>query len=195
MAPGLACALALCAGTTARADTFLGVNWTAFGASPHPAIVFTINANLTVTTTIAPGVGPFDGIEDTYVGVINNSAITVNSFVINGPAGFVAFDLDGIDTFGAPGNALDPTGYGGPHAHFSTNGNAALTSATVFFVPGIAAGSHDFFSVELAPSALGGISGGGVNASTPVPTGLVMAGMGALSLFGYGWRRRKPQAA
>jgi hypothetical protein len=58
------------------------------------------------------------------------------------------FDGDGINTFGAPGNSMDQTGYGGPNAYF-TNVNAAQTSCRVNFVKPIpAAGGTAYFSLE-----------------------------------------------
>jgi hypothetical protein len=197
-------------GTTARADNFLGVNWPAIGLDAHPALVFVITDNGSGGFTVTPhngGQGPFDGADDVYIGVINNSSQTINNMVVTGPNRFVApatplfgFDGDGIGSPTIPNhvgtNAQDtsPGHYGGTGAFF-TNIAADLGSGTVNFIGGIAAGGHQIFSLETNPNALGSIGGGGVNATTPVPAGLVMAGMGALSLFGYGWRRRKPQAA
>jgi hypothetical protein len=209
---GLACALALCTSTTARADSFLGVTWAAVGFDTHPGLVFTITdgpgGSFVVTSTIS-GQGPYDGADDVYVGVINNSTRTVNSMVVSGQAGPIGvgifgFDGDGIasPTLGGPNGHLasNPQDtsfglYGGPGSFFS-NIAANLGSGTVNFIGGIApGGGHQVFSLEALPSVVGGIGGGGVNATTPVPAGLVMAGMGALSLLGYGWRRRQPRAA
>src|SRR6516225_5172814 len=45
-----------------------GTPWTPFGQSPEPSIIITIGKKNDVTMTNT-GFGPFDGIEDTYVGV------------------------------------------------------------------------------------------------------------------------------
>ncbi len=120
----------------------------AFGADTTCGIVITVtNTGATVTAT---GQGPFDGIEDTLVGVVNKSRIPVKSLVLHSTLNIFAFDGDGIDTFGAPGNAQDQTGYGGPNSFF-TNISADGTSGTVnFIVPLAANGGTTYFSLEEA---------------------------------------------
>jgi hypothetical protein len=191
---GLSFALLLSTSAPALADSFLGVNWPAFGLDQHPSVVFTINPDLSVTTTTDGTQGPYDGIEDSYIGVINNSAQAVNSFVVSAGTTIYGFDGDGIDTFGSAGNGSDNTGYGGPQGFF-TGINAGLTSGTVNFVGGIAAGAHTWFSLEEPPASLGNIGGGGVvGGAVPEPTPLLLAGMGILGLLGYKLGRRKQLA-
>jgi hypothetical protein len=61
-------------------------------------------------------------IEDTLVGVQNNSAVTVPSPSLNGP-GAIGFDGDGICSGQFPGTPTDcpfgPTGYEGPNTSFT----------------------------------------------------------------------------
>ncbi len=57
------------------------------------------------------------------------------------------FDGDGIDTYGAPSNPMDNTGYGGPKAYF-TNINAGQTSGRVNFITPIPPGGTAYFSLE-----------------------------------------------
>jgi hypothetical protein len=192
---GLSLALVLSTSAPALADNFLGVNWPTIGADTHPGIVFVIDAMGNVTATDGMQ-GPYDGVEDTYVGVINNSPNPVSSLTVSSTSSpalqLYGFDGDGIDTFGITGNATDNTGYGGPHG-FYTNINAALTSGTVNFIGGVAGnGGSDFFSLEELPNA-GNISGI-VGGAAPEPTPILLAGMGILGLVGYKWGRRKQVA-
>lgn len=120
----------------------------AFGADTTCGIVITItNTGATATPT---GQGPFDGIEDTLVGVVNNSNIPIKSLILHSSLNIFAFDGDGIDSFGAPGNAIDTTGYGGPNSFF-TNMSADGTFGTVnFIVPLAPNGGTTYFSLEEA---------------------------------------------
>lgn len=122
----------------------------AFGADTDCGVIITITATgATVTFT---GQGPYDSVEDTLVGVVNNSKLPIRSIIITSGQPIFAFDGDGITTFGAPGNAMDTTGYGGPNSFF-TNINASQTSGTVNFVTPIAPGGSTYFSLEEAITA------------------------------------------
>lgn len=89
-------------------------------------------AKVTIT-----GQGPFDGIEDTLVGVVNNSKLPVVRLGLKGKRPIFDFDGDGLVAFGIPGNAQDSTGYGGPNAFF-TDINGSRTAGTVNFIVPIA---------------------------------------------------------
>jgi len=99
-----------------------------------------------------PSQGPFDGIEDTLVGVQNNSNRRVFSFSLKSSTNIFGFDGDGLcNSNPSPGGCpFGPTGYEGPGVSFTgINGNR--TSGTVSFSGGIAAnGGHAFFSLEEA---------------------------------------------
>lgn len=118
----------------------------AVGQDTDCGIIITItNDGATVTST---GQGPFDGIEDTLVGVVNNSKLPIHALGLKSALPIFTFDGDGIDTFGIAGNAQDSTGYGGPNAFFA-NIDPSLTSGTVKFINPIPAkGGTDFFSLE-----------------------------------------------
>jgi hypothetical protein len=83
----------------------------AFGADTDCGVIITItDTGATVSFT---GQGPYDSVEDTLVGVVNNSKLPIRSIVVTSGQPVFAFDGDGIDTYGAPGNPMDSTGYGG----------------------------------------------------------------------------------
>jgi PKD repeat protein len=139
------------------------------GPTQQPSIIFTIGNN-TVTTTLTPGQGAFDGSDDAYVGVKNlaGSGVNLSSLNLSGPSGFTNFEGDGIGITpnptshlaGAPGGPFG-TGvagtYVGPGTSFS-NFTATGTSLTVNFSDNsgnpLTPGNQTYFSLELAPSAL-----------------------------------------
>jgi hypothetical protein len=140
-----------------------------------------------VTTMVNPNYatdpGPYDGADDTYFGVINNSSTAITHFALSSTAGadIGGFDGDGIDEanyLNITHNVMDTSGYGGPNAFFTNN---LITSLTVNFITPIAAmGGTDIFSLEEAV-ALNSIVVG-----TPEPSTWVMmlagfAGMGFLA--------------
>jgi hypothetical protein len=117
----------------------------------------TCGAIITVTdagaSILYTGQGPYDGFDDTLVGVVNNSTLPITSINLTSSFMAFAFDGDGIDTYGVPGNGQDTTGYGGPNAYFN-NISTDLTMGTVNFIVPIAPhGGTSFFSLEAALSA------------------------------------------
>ena len=120
----------------------------AVGQDTTCRIIITVtNSGATINLT---GQGPYDGVEDTLIGVVNKSRLPVSSLGLKSSLTIFGFDGDGIDTFGIAGNARDNTGYGGPNAFF-TNISADQTSGTVNFITPIAAnGGTAFFSLEEA---------------------------------------------
>jgi len=124
---------------------------------------------------------PYDGSEDNYIGVQNNSSMAVSSIALNGNGvDIFGFDGDGIDTFGISGNAQDPSGYGGPNAFFT---NIVGSSGTVNFITPIAPGGFDYFSLEEAPNLQVPIDVGPGTGVTPEPSSLILMGTGALGLL------------
>lgn len=123
----------------------------AVGADTGCGIVITVTDS--GATAVATGQGPYDSVEDTLIGVINNSKVPISSIVLSSNLPIFGFDADGIDTFGVAGNASDSTGYGGPNAFF-TNISSDQTSGEVDFINKIPAnGGTDFFSLEDAIDA------------------------------------------
>jgi PKD repeat protein len=135
-----------------------------------------------------PSQGPYDNIEDTLIGVLNNTTgTTISSIPITGSGPVFGFDQDGAcdpnnpTTPFAPGppdansgvgpctdNSVDTTGYGGPSSFF-TNINGAKTAGTVNFIAPLAPGQSTWFSLEEK------ITGADLNVvtATSVPIGAV----------------------
>jgi hypothetical protein len=138
--------IALAAGGTAHAQSVCP----AVGADTNCGTIITItDAHTSVTST---GQGPYDSIEDTLIGVVNNSAQPIQIIHLKSSSPIFAFDGDGIDTYGIPGNFLDSTGYGGPNAYF-TDIDLTSSEGNVHFITPIAPhGGTAYFSLEEAVS-------------------------------------------
>lgn len=122
----------------------------AFGYDTDCGTIITVTDNgLTIAST---GQGPYDGNDDTLVGVVNNSSKSINALGLKSLNPIFAFDGDGVDRYGAPGNVDDTSGYGGPNAYFS-NISPGYTEGVVNFVTAIASGSTSYFSLENAISS------------------------------------------
>jgi PKD repeat protein len=128
----------------------------AIGLDKSCGLLITINPDGTTSIAGDPTQPPFDGIEDTLVGVVNNSSLTVQIIPISSSSTIpiFAFDGDGICSGfynGTPaGCPFGPTGYEGPNTSFSiSDGN----TGTVNFPAGLAPGKSTYFSLEGAPSA------------------------------------------
>jgi hypothetical protein len=133
----------------------------AIGFSNSCAILFTVNPDGSITAASDPSVPPFDGVEDTLVGVQNNSAGTLLSLTLSG-AGIFGFDADGlcsgVNSSGGAGFVpppaacpFGPTGYEGPGTSFSI---VDANNGTVLFAgSGVGPGQSTYFSLEGSPSA------------------------------------------
>jgi len=121
------------------------------------AILLVIDNAGSLRVVTDPSQGPYDGIEDTLIGVQNNSQDTVLSIPLKGSIPMFAFDGDGpcgIDpNTGQPfqpapaGCPFGPTTYEGPGISFS-NISPDFTSGTVNFAGGLAPGASAFFGLE-----------------------------------------------
>ena len=186
--------------------TFVG----AMSAQVCPAVGNDTDCGVIITITDSgaslsfTGQGPFDGIEDTLVGVVNKSKLPIHALGLTSTQTIFDFDGDGIVAFGIPGNSQDGTGYGGPNAFF-TNINSSRTSGTVnFIVPIAAGGGTGFFSLEdaissatacssLINNALTGPSGSGtpsITASFTPNNGFSLSDAAALCGFSdFDWQQ------
>ena len=151
----------------------------AYGADTGPGIIITFGPGGAISS-VATGQGPYDGIEDTYVGFVNNSGHTVNGINL-ASAGIGGFDGDGLAVYGAP-STFDPNGYGGPDSFFTNNTGNSLT---VNFTGGLASGATTYISLEerVLVNQLG--------VPEPATWALMLIGVGGI---GYSMRRRAAKA-
>jgi len=114
-------------------------------------LLLTINADGTITVTES-GEGPYDGIDDTLVGVQNNSTATIPKLSLTGTTQPFAFDGDGICSglfTGTPaGCPFGPTQYEGPGTSYSNVDQTTFNSGDVNFGGGLAPGKSAYFSLE-----------------------------------------------
>jgi PEP-CTERM motif len=185
-------AVAMTTGGAAYASAFPAIGTNTLG--PEYLITFT---NSGVSTMLNPvystNPGPYDGSDDTYFGVINNSSTAISHFNLASTSEDIAgFDGDGIDTslyLNIPPNAMDTSGYGGPNA-FYTNISANLESLTVNFITPIAAkGGTDIFSLE-EPVTISNIVVG-----TPEPSTWAMMLLGFAGMGFVAYRKRGAKTA
>jgi hypothetical protein len=118
------------------------------GASPSCQLLVVVNADRTVSVVGDPAIRPFDGSDDTLVGVVNHSAAPVSAITVTGPGtGLGNLDGDGLCTFGVAGCPFGTTSYEGPGTSIVLA--AALPdSAEIDFAGGLAAGASTYFSLE-----------------------------------------------
>ena len=166
-------------------DTGCGILITITGASGGATTAFTVIA------ASSPTQPPYDGIEDTLVGVLNSSSVTVDTLALSSTTNLFGFDGDGPCTVSPnPGNcnALDPSGYGGPNVTFSGI-NSAGTAGTVNFTGGLPAGGARWFGLEesLTPSQI--LPGTPGTPGVPEPGSMALLGSGLAGLLLYTRRR------
>ena len=121
-----------------------------------------------------PAPGAYDGVEDTLIGIINNSTATIASLPLSSTQTAFGLDDDGVcqdpnSTSGMAGlscgshivhgsnydsgrypdkdNAVDLTGYGGPNGYF-TGISPDHKSGTINFITPLAPGATTYFSLE-----------------------------------------------
>jgi len=182
VAGGLAISEAVPAGAVAApAASF--TECPAIGSAPSCEILLVVNADNTVKVEGDPSVGPFDGSDDTLVGIINNSTVPVKAVTVTDPGSDLSgFDGDGICSGdygswnGASGCPYGPTGYEGPGTSFVTD-TSLPDSAEVDFTGGLAPGGHAYFSLEGALTSAeltareGGLTGFTISGSDKSTTG------------------------
>jgi hypothetical protein len=154
-----------------------------------PEDIITFNADGSIVTALNPvyttDPGPYDGSDDTYIGVINNSKSAITSFHLASSTQDIAgFDGDGIDTYGAPSNTTDTTGYGGPNAFYTNIGPGNMSVTVNFLTPIAAGGGTSYFSLEepVSLSAPPVVTPGTPEASTWF---MMLAGFAGMGFIAY----------
>ncbi|MGI8801347.1 MAG: IPT/TIG domain-containing protein [Solirubrobacteraceae bacterium] len=103
-----------------------------------------------------PSVGPYDGSDDTLVGILNQSSAPVGSLPLSSTTlPIFGFESDGICSGFNPGPTgcpFGPTGYEGPGTSFGAI-STDMMSGTVSFSPPIPPGGSAYFSLEDTLSA------------------------------------------
>jgi RHS repeat-associated protein len=109
--------------------------------------------------------GPFDGSDDTLIGLLNSSSQSVGSLTLSSGTDIFGFDGDGIcsgdyDPWnGSAACPYGPTGYEGPGTSF-TDITPSQTGGVVVFSPAIPPGGSAYFSLE-EPLDQSGVTAGG----------------------------------
>ena len=125
----------------------------AVGNSPSCQILLVVNPDRTVSVYGDPAVGPYDGGDDTLVGIWNQSSSPVDAVTVTGAgSGLSGLDGDGLCTFGVTGCPFGPTGYEGPGITLVTAAQFP-DAAEVDFTGGLAGNSTAYFSLEGALSS------------------------------------------
>ncbi len=109
-----------------------------------------------------PTQGPYDGIEDTLIGVFNGSSKTLGHLSLASNTSIFGFDGDGICSgfYGLlAGCPFGASGYEGPGTSFSEI-SPELNSGVVSFTEGIPPGGTAYFSLEEPLSASSVVTGG-----------------------------------
>jgi hypothetical protein len=138
----------------------------AVGQAHGCAVLLVFQSDGTVSVLSDPNSGnPYDGSDDTEVGVLNDSGVAIPDVTLTSAADIFGFDGDGICSGEFPGTPagcpFDTTGYAGPGVTY-TGINAAQTSGVVNFAEsctgdtassctassGLNAGATAFFSLE-----------------------------------------------
>lgn len=162
----------------------------AVGLDTSCAVLIVFNPDGSRTTFVDPTQLPFDGIEDTLVGVQNDSGLPVSSLALTGP-GIFGFDSDGLcAAFPQPaGCPYDTSTYAGRSSTTSTAdtaagcGNTFTVTDTITFSSGtvnwplcggIASGGSAYFSLEGPTSSV-------VPPTTPIVTFVTLSPVTAVN--------------
>lgn len=141
------------------------------GSDTGCAQLIEVNSNGTTKVLVDPVQGPYDGVDDSLIGVQNNSGHSLSKVNLGSPTGsdIFGFDGDGIcypsnwpaaTTQNTPPGCPDPvdglgfglTGYEGPGTYFS-NMSSNQETGTVNFNPALKFGGWAYFGLEEALTA------------------------------------------
>jgi len=151
------------------ASTSLALVATATPTAPFtqcPAVGVDTSCGLLVNVTGAgisivqdPSQGPYDSIEDTLVGVVNQSGKSLERLSLLSDTDIFGFDGDGLCIYGVSGCPFGPTGYEGPRTIFGAI-SPDFTSGVVEFSPPLEPGESTYFSLEETLTSSQVVSGG-----------------------------------
>jgi hypothetical protein len=146
------------------------------GSDASCALLIYVDANGQTGIAGDPSQGPYDNIEDTLIGVQNNSGFSIRSIPLAATTGkpLFGFDGDGVCTYGLTGCPFGTTGYEGPNVSFSSI-SADTTSGSVDFNPAIPPGGHAYFSLEESLSTVPPFD---FDPGKPVPSGRKLVALG-----------------
>jgi hypothetical protein len=197
----------------------------AVGAAPSCDILLVVNSDQTITVTGNSSIGPYDGSDDTLVGIVNNSNSAISAITVSGSgSGLAGFDGDGICTYATGGTVggsgsgfvgdrycdaqqlagTDPEDYSGPDNSFTLDPNSKDDVEVDFSGKGLTAGATSYFSLEGALTAAvvtarkGGLKSAryvALGDSVPYGHGLANPTKGTENGVPAGPRRRKPGPA
>ena len=117
----------------------------------------TLNSDSTATIVSGLNNGPYDGVEDTLIGLVNNTGATVTTVGLSGSnifglEGDGACSFSGVCSGGAynSGSYYDPTGYAGltSSGGYETFTITDASNGFVNFTTGLANGATAWFSLE-----------------------------------------------
>jgi hypothetical protein len=137
----------------------------ALGLDTSCAVLVVINADHSISTFSDSTQGPFDGIEDTLVGVQNNSSTPVTGLRLTSSTDIFGFDGDGLCTVsGAPaGCPFGPTGYEGPGTSFTNIASSGTAGTVLFGAGGIPTAKSAYFSLEEKVTDFSNVTFGGIS--------------------------------
>jgi hypothetical protein len=184
---GLACAALLFGGVSSASAVF--TQCPPIGADTGCGSLITVNPDGTGTVTDDATQPPYENVEDTLIGLQNNSSGTVNSLDLSSPVGppdeVFNFDGDGICSIvispQPAGCPFGPTEYEGPGTSF-TNIASDFKSGTVVFTPAVGPGGSAYWSLENV------INAANLNLGTIQVQGL---SCGSIDVSAVGYRPKK----